>query len=1663
MSSSADPNEDVDGSSQRKLDEHYRLMVSDQLEELPGSDDGSSEEGDDEMDNDGEDERAAADETTDSGCRGWILLPRPRGNGQRRPNRVGTTRDIITAVDAKTGLPTEPKHVAKGYGLQLGAILRDVVDVNETKLRTKKKHLQAQLLARLHARYEFPVEYRNEDPKDNIVNRRALSKFSKNLSGYKTMLRGMLGDNETWEEIQRHFPRMTLEQYNKFLENELEYTKRQSTWGKELADKNIGHHNRGCRGFEGKQPVWDKEDQAYINAGLEPPFAKYKDPLFRAYLRSRYHRELGGKCVTKPDVVVGVELVADAKVMALEKAVLMEQAAAESAGSSSQTSTGKVPWDTPFIRGLNTVKARPLLDKPHRVPGGGGRKLADYGLDVPASTKESRQAQKDREHEALLKKVADLETTMEQRVSAEVQQGSEASYGMVTPQDATAAPSPPPAGGPFEPDSQPDSQQGNALDIDQAPIDTFIAEMEGDGVSPYKPPADRTLKKKLFLSQETPEQEDPTAFTAPPRVGLTPRTLLGATTEGMKQNATPSCSKKKARKRKKSGDVAASKKVVNDKLPTPWRKMHHLGQPMLPAHIVQQVTPDMRSLHDAVLMKEDLLLRDRNPSYPVLTAKVPSGFGFVTTYPADLMFIRYEDIFRLLNMQQLDRNLVRLLSLSMAHGIAMENTADIAIMDPFYMTPTVVQNEQAFLAKYIKDFLVLNKDKKCFAIPYFREFKYCTLLLFHLYHSHVSYLDSGLDPDKDFTDLKSTLDKALSGFIAEVGIDKIRHEKKVKGCYVCNHITKFPCLKQSAHDNGMEAWFAILQMRSIVRSQNDLLLPSSLQRMFVNMADTTDENMTYYVVYHGRVPGVYEDWEDCRRQVHRFSGNSYKGYQGVSSISAINDEKRVLLIGNNDTCPRSPQVFLRFYNLSEQALPFPHFILASSSPSSIFTHNRCAAATASKSSPDPKKVKKKNSIAAASSVSGGATAKASSNPPKRGAPDAPPPAPVPPAPSSSTVGSNPGDWLASSITKRDENRARSLGLISPCEGNVILPAVEEARASPVKRPSGSFADEDDFFDLFRSAPAAVRLAQISTASSLSKGKDIPSAAAAATPSSGKPTFASQYTSLEADKARLQKEVKSSSSMLEGAIKIAAEARQEVDSLKEELEGLKKKLKDEEASRLAAEACAIEKDDLLRQSSLALFKATDIPAEDLDKLPDNSLVNALSMTLASHRLMQDLLQKGKGAMTRMHSMIFPKISQDKTLGQLIDAFAVNTKEVIEPPLRRRTPERRALRRTGSAGEIPPEGEIDAIVTVIELDIIAITIIIISTIITAVITAGHHHRRSNLAFADNLKYAHIDDKKIYPVIISSKLSEIEEERLLEILKKHRGAIGYTLDDLKGISPSICQHAINMEDDAKPVVEPQRRLIPKMKEVRCEETNLVLNWEKCHFMVNEGIVLGHKISERGIEVDRAKVEAIEKMPYPRDVKDRKGADNPVADNLSRLENIAYDPVPVNDSFPNEQLAVIKFRSTMVSKNKGKEFSDEDDRDLGWKEEDKDVKKEDEEEVEEDSRAHPRATIASIKVVDNPFSANKSARIRTGGAVPRHYLAPKTSPSGTHHPFHNLIFNNQIEGTPKAALPSQWDIDRSNTAGEKEPEAEEWGNNSKSWDSPSTDSLTASSTTQR
>nr|GEY95369.1 reverse transcriptase domain-containing protein [Tanacetum cinerariifolium] len=127
-------------------------------------------------------------------------------------------------------------------------------------------------------------------------------------------------------------------------------------------------------------------------------------------------------------------------------------------------------------------------------------------------------------------------------------------------------------------------------------------------------------------------------------------------------------------------------------------------------------------------------------------------------------------------------------------------------------------------------------------------------------------------------------------------------------------------------------------------------------------------------------------------------------------------------------------------------------------------------------------------------------------------------------------------------------------------------------------------------------------------------------------------------------------------------------------------------------------------------------------------------------------------------------------------------------------------------------------------------------------------------------------------------------------------------------------------------------------------CKDTNLVLNWEKCHFMVKEGIVLGHKISKNGLEVDRAKVDVIAKLPYPATMKvytdhsalmyllskqdaksrlirwvlllqefniiirDKKGMENLAENHLSRLENPhkdVFENKDINENFPLETLA--------------------------------------------------------------------------------------------------------------------------------------------------------------
>ncbi|GJW80371.1 reverse transcriptase domain-containing protein [Tanacetum coccineum] len=113
---------------------------------------------------------------------------------------------------------------------------------------------------------------------------------------------------------------------------------------------------------------------------------------------------------------------------------------------------------------------------------------------------------------------------------------------------------------------------------------------------------------------------------------------------------------------------------------------------------------------------------------------------------------------------------------------------------------------------------------------------------------------------------------------------------------------------------------------------------------------------------------------------------------------------------------------------------------------------------------------------------------------------------------------------------------------------------------------------------------------------------------------------------------------------------------------------------------------------------------------------------------------------------------------------------------------------------------------------------------------------------------LDYAFLEGNTSCPFIISKDLSVEEKAALIKVLKSHKRAIAWKLSDIKGINPEFCTHEILMEEDYKPAVQHQRQ---------------------SHFMVKEGIVLGHKISKNGIEVDKAKVDVIAKLPHPTTVK--------------------------------------------------------------------------------------------------------------------------------------------------------------------------------------------------
>ena len=96
--------------------------------------------------------------------------------------------------------------------------------------------------------------------------------------------------------------------------------------------------------------------------------------------------------------------------------------------------------------------------------------------------------------------------------------------------------------------------------------------------------------------------------------------------------------------------------------------------------------------------------------------------------------------------------------------------------------------------------------------------------------------------------------------------------------------------------------------------------------------------------------------------------------------------------------------------------------------------------------------------------------------------------------------------------------------------------------------------------------------------------------------------------------------------------------------------------------------------------------------------------------------------------------------------------------------------------------------------------------------------------------HLKYAFLEPEKGKVVIISTSLTEIEEQKLLKIMRKYKEAIAWSIEDLKGISPSIYMHKILMNDDARTSIEHQRRLNSVMKDVVRKE---VLKWLNAGFI--------------------------------------------------------------------------------------------------------------------------------------------------------------------------------------------------------------------------------------
>nr|GEX20454.1 reverse transcriptase domain-containing protein [Tanacetum cinerariifolium] len=191
--------------------------------------------------------------------------------------------------------------------------------------------------------------------------------------------------------------------------------------------------------------------------------------------------------------------------------------------------------------------------------------------------------------------------------------------------------------------------------------------------------------------------------------------------------------------------------------------------------------------------------------------------------------------------------------------------------------------------------------------------------------------------------------------------------------------------------------------------------------------------------------------------------------------------------------------------------------------------------------------------------------------------------------------------------------------------------------------------------------------------------------------------------------------------------------------------------------------------------------------------------------------------------------------------------------------------------------------------------------------------------------HLEYAFLEGTDKLPVIISNELKDEVKTILLKVLKSHKRAIEWKISDIKGIDPRFCTHKILMEDDFKPTIQHQRRVNLKIHEVIKKEVIKLLDAKLIYPIYNSPWVSPiHCVPKKGgttVVVNKDN-ELIPTRHIPKvydghlsryDRENDGGAENLVADHLSRLENPHQDELEnkeITKTFPLETLGMIVFR---------------------------------------------------------------------------------------------------------------------------------------------------------